>query len=542
MGVVHRGRDTLVGREVALKEIVLPSILDDDERAELRSLMLREARTAVGFSHPGAVRVYDVVEHDGAPVVVMEMVYAPTLEQLVRRDGPMAPGRVAAIGLDLLDVLEAAHRQGIIHRHVAPSNVIVPPYGPARLADFGITPFVGDPKLVAGGVVGGVPDYFAPEQVGDRQEGPPADIWGLAATLWFAVEGEPPFVVASTAAGTRPPATDVLAAIAAGRLRLPHRAGGLGPVLEEMMSADPAGRPDAGSVRGDLRAQAMPNASDSVAGPSADRYGAGDGPSGDTGPFRSGTEPGEYEPDEDPPPLEPLVAISRMFSPDPAARGAWTPVDLSRGAGLGPHDPAPPPWPIPRRRLRKSATVLCSLVIMVLVALLITNGRLGRDSPEEVAARNRSDQVVVTVPRQWDTFNDAGSGLALSHPPEWAVTQFGATVRFQDPDTGAYVQVNRREPPGPSPTDYAAEAERARVAEGALEYERIRMVPTKFANSDAVIWEFTYDADRARQREIDIGFNTQRYGFALEFRAEVGDWSDLQPVFAAITSSFSVPL
>jgi len=525
MGVVYRGRDTLVGREVALKEIALPSALDDAERADLRSRIMREARAAVGFSHPGAVRVYDVVDRDGSPVVVMEMVYAPTLEQLVKRGGPLRPEQAAAIGLDLIAVLEAAHAQGIVHRHVAPCNVVVPPHGPSRLADFGITPFVGDPKLVASGNVGAAPHFFAPEQLGNHEQAPAVDIWGVGATLWFALEGESPFVVAPGTGDDSPGgASDVLAAIAAGRLRIPHRAGALQQILESMMAADPEDRPDLVTVRADLRVLAA------AEGLQGGRAGAGRDPIIDP------------EADDEPPPLEPLVAISRMFSPDPGAPGAWAPVDLTRGAGLGPHDPPPPPWPVPHKRLQKSATILCSLVILVLVALLVTNGRLGRGNNDQAASGGRASQVVVTVPRQWDTYTEAASGAVLSHPPDWVVTQFGSVTRFQDPSTGAYLQVTHREPPGASPTDFAADAEKTRFPPGTGEYDRVRMIPTKFANSDAVIWEFTYEADLARQREIDIGFNTRRYGFTLEFRAPYGDWPRLQPVFAAITSSFSVPL
>ena len=187
MGVVWRARDELLGREVAIKDLWLPPSATAAERTRLRDRVLGEARVAARFSHPGAVVLHDVLVHDGRPLLVMELVDAPTLHELVEREGPLPPGLVARLGLRLLDTLEAAHRQGVVHLDVTPANVLVLADGGAKLADFGIAA-AQDAPAREGGTVLGSPAYMAPEQIASEQVGPAADLWALAATMYFAVE------------------------------------------------------------------------------------------------------------------------------------------------------------------------------------------------------------------------------------------------------------------------------------------------------------------------------------------------------------------
>ena len=219
MGVVWRAQDAVLGREVAVKEVVFPPTMPEQERRPAQARVMREARAAARLNHPGAVTLYDVVQDRGGTFIVMELVNAPTLADLVRADGPLPVERVAEIGAQLASALEAAHAAGIVHRDVKPGNVMVPPRGMAKLADFGIASLAGDPQLTSTGLVIGSPAYMAPEQAKGEASGPPADFWALGGTMFYAVEGEPPFDRGTSIA--------TLAAVVNDPPRRPRRAGPL---------------------------------------------------------------------------------------------------------------------------------------------------------------------------------------------------------------------------------------------------------------------------------------------------------------------------
>ena len=124
MGVVWRANDEVLGREVAVKQVLFPPTLSDAERRSAQARVMREARAAARIDHPGVVTVYDVIQDQGAIFIVMELVRAPTLAELVRAEGPLPPERVAEIGAQVASALEAAHRAGIVHRDVKPRNVM----------------------------------------------------------------------------------------------------------------------------------------------------------------------------------------------------------------------------------------------------------------------------------------------------------------------------------------------------------------------------------------------------------------------------------
>src|SRR5215216_2419957 len=209
-------------------------------------------RASVGaWAAGGAVTLHDVVEADGRLFLVMELVEAPTLRELVEGSGPRPPAAAARVGLELLEALDAAHRAGIVHHDVKPANVMVTPDGRAKLADFGIASLQEDTQRTLGAAAGagdrtmtaafGSLPYVAPEQAGDRRAGPAADLWALGATLWFAVEGAPPF--------QRPSPAATLAAILHAPPGRPWRAGPLEPVLLALLAKDPAQRPPAAALR-----------------------------------------------------------------------------------------------------------------------------------------------------------------------------------------------------------------------------------------------------------------------------------------------------
>jgi len=196
MGVVWRAEDRVLGRPVALKELATPP---GASPAHLERVM-REARTAGRLNDPGVVTVYDVVSEHGATFIVMELVIAPTLADVIGREGPLANDRVAALGLQVLGALESAHAAGVVHRDVKPSNIMVLPGDRVKLADFGIARAMDDPSLTQTGGVMGSPGYMAPELFAGAGPSPASDLWSLGATLFHAAEGRAPFQRTTTAA------------------------------------------------------------------------------------------------------------------------------------------------------------------------------------------------------------------------------------------------------------------------------------------------------------------------------------------------------
>ncbi|WP_449066533.1 serine/threonine-protein kinase, partial [Planomonospora algeriensis] len=230
MGTVWRAHDRSLGREVAIKEIRQEPGLSEAQRAELRERMIREGRTAARISHPSVATVHDAIIEDGSPWIIMELVQARSLEQVVEEEGPLPPRLVAAIGVDLLDALRAAHAQGVLHRDVKPGNVLITESGRVVLTDFGIAKAEGDTSLTQTGMVIGSPGYTAPERARGEHTGPESDLWSLGATLYFAVEGRPAYERSTMA--------ETLAALMTENVDPPVQAGPLRPVLEQLLEKD----------------------------------------------------------------------------------------------------------------------------------------------------------------------------------------------------------------------------------------------------------------------------------------------------------------
>jgi serine/threonine protein kinase len=193
MGIVWLAEDQVIGRRVALKELRTTSPVELER-------VLREARTAGRLNTPAVVAVYDVIAEQGTTYIVMELVEAPTLADVMARQGALPEDRVAEIGLHVLGALDAAHAAGVVHRDVKPSNIMVLTDGRAKLADFGIARALDDPSLTMTGGIMGSPGYMAPELFAGSPPAPASDLWALGATLFHAVEGRAPFNRDTTAA------------------------------------------------------------------------------------------------------------------------------------------------------------------------------------------------------------------------------------------------------------------------------------------------------------------------------------------------------
>jgi YVTN family beta-propeller protein len=239
MGEVYLARDVRLGRPVALK--VLPERFAQDER--FRERLLHESRLAASLDHPNVVPVYDAGEADGRLFIAMRYVDGADLRAVLRADGPLGPERTMAIAAQVAEALDAAHRRGLVHRDVKPSNVLLDQQGDrdhAYLADFGLT-HTGHGADPADEQLMGTVDYVAPEQVrGDELDGR-ADQYALGCLLFECLTGSLPFRqgsdVATIFAHLEEPAP--AASERNGALR-----SAVDPVLARAMAKEPAERFD----------------------------------------------------------------------------------------------------------------------------------------------------------------------------------------------------------------------------------------------------------------------------------------------------------
>ncbi len=548
MGVVWRATDTLLGRQVALKEVDLPRGVEAAGRESLRARVSREARAAARLSHPGVVTVYDIA-HDGEhDFIVMELVSAPTLEELVRTGGPLAPQRAARLGLGLLDALEAAHRAGIVHRDLKPKNVMVREDGATKLADFGIASVQGDPRLTATGLVVGSPAYMAPEQVEAQAVSPATDLWALGATLWFAVEGQPPFGGGEF---------QTLSAIVNGQPRRPERLGPLTPVLARLLVKDPASRATPAQLRPLLRQIA----SSEGGGPGTAHKGAGDPRRDATGHWAAATvvvggpnAPARADPNA---PARPAPAGAGPARPTPPgtapppgteARGSVasgdTPPVPSRvqrreeDAGTAVRGAAPrrrrrrlppvPPVPLPgepvlaggrRRRLR--LPVVFAAVAVVLAGSIIWQGVTRDDDQRTPSATTRRPGV----PAGWRSFQDPDGTYRLSFPPTWTPTDRGPFIDFTEPGGERFFRVQPTTD-GMAPLTAQRSLERSFMARHpGDDYQRLRLGATTFRSMPAAEWEFTFLNEGRLTRGYDITFTAGGRRHAILFQSPASRWA-----------------
>jgi serine/threonine protein kinase len=360
MGVVWEARDELLQRRVAIKQL-RPQVGISDREAELaKDRAMREARLSARLHHPNAVPVFDVVEHEGQPCLVLQFLPSIPLSAVLAEAGPLAVHETALMGAQVASALAAAHRLGIVHRDVKPGNVLIADDGAALISDFGISHAMGDATLTSTGLVHGTPAYLAPEVARGEDSGFAADVFSLGSTLYAALEGTPPF-------GTDPNSIALLHRVATADFPPTERAGALTPALTAMLQADPSARPTMSEVASWLAAVA---AAVATAGPSPGQV--------------DGESPTVALPGS-PPSIDPIPAASAAPDPAPptATSARATPTaQQAPTVAVAPVAPAGRPFArgagsasSPRRR--RTAPVLAVLALLLiggLVTAVLING------------------------------------------------------------------------------------------------------------------------------------------------------------------------
>jgi hypothetical protein len=545
MGVVWRAQDVVLGREVAVKEVVFPATMAEEERRPAQARVLREARAAARLNHPGAVTLYDVVQDQGGTFIVMELVAAPTLAEVIHQQGPLAPERVAELGAQLAGVLEAAHGAGIVHRDVKPGNVMVPARGLVKLADFGVASLAGDPQLTSTGLVLGSPAYMAPEQARGEPAGPAVDFWGLGATLFYAVEGRPPFDRGTSIA--------TLAAVVAEPPRAMRRAGPLGPLLTVLLAKDPAARPSAPKVRAWLE-------------------------------WLQIVTPGTRPTPAAPPPAEarpPTPAPSTQAPPEPPPP---PPPETPR-----PSRPVlPPAPPVPRRHGRRLAGAAALLLAGGLLAAWLTGGggtdpaderaapattarSAGADPGQDQADRAAGDRAGTTAPTRpaptttrrppttkapptpttaaarpglpagWRAFTNRAGANRVGVPPGFRVhtrQRYNATVVEEQSGLRRVFTVRSTNPANPLPQ--ASRVYRDYAARTFADFRQVRYQEnqTYAGRPGAVVFEYEAVRDGRRVHVSHINVKGRSWGYNVEFIVPAGQWDASQELARQFERAF----
>ncbi|MGQ0572578.1 MAG: serine/threonine-protein kinase [Pseudonocardia sp.] len=252
MGAVWRGTDELLNRTVAVKELlatVLSGGPNGEGLEEARQRLQREARLGARLQHPHVISVFDVVVHEDRPWLVMEYLPSRSLATVLGERGPLPVGEVAEVGRQVADGLAAAHAAGVVHRDVKPGNVLLADDGRVKLTDFGVSRAVDDVQVTRTGMIAGTPAFLAPEVARGREPAAASDVFALGATLYAAVEGNPPF-------GLDDNAYALLHKVATGVVDPPRQAGPLTSVIMRLLAPEPGDRPDAAQARAALAAVA----------------------------------------------------------------------------------------------------------------------------------------------------------------------------------------------------------------------------------------------------------------------------------------------
>ncbi|MGW3205881.1 protein kinase domain-containing protein [Streptomyces sp. NPDC001135] len=522
MGVVWRAVDQVLGRRVAVKELLPDDSLAEDDARRRRERTFREARAVAQLRHPHIIVVHDVVEQDERPYLVMELVDGGSLADRISRQGPVDAAEAARIGIALLSAVHTAHEAGVLHRDIKPANVLIESgTGRVVLTDFGIAQVEGATTLTETGSFVGSPEYTAPERMSGVRTGPESDLWSVGALLCTVLSGESPF--------RRDSLGGILHAVVAAEIRPPAEAEPLLPVVRGLLERDPDRRLGAAAAERMLRTFLETGRTPEAPGPSGTpATGRGHRIGGGRTPWPGATG-------------------SR--TPGPGVTGGGAPRSGGTGSGRTPQDAAPysptepalahhgpqPPTasgaaaePAPRTSTR--GVLIAALLVAALAgagvsaaALLLHRDGGGGGSPGGTATSpatgtgTRPDTPPAstagpaptttrpaptgpashTAPSGYRTARDP-AGFSLAVPQDFTRSPQGERVFYLSPGQVFRLGV-KATVPQPGGPQGAMERSAAKGSATNPGYRDGRITPTAHNGHPAALWEFTWDGFSAAE-------------------------------------------
>ncbi|WP_162833263.1 serine/threonine-protein kinase [Streptomyces sp. CB09001] len=582
MGRVWRAHDEVLHRTVAIKELTAALYVSESDQAILLARTRGEARAAARINHSAVVTVHDVLEHDGRPWIVMELVEGRSLADAVKEEERVDPREAARIGLWVLRALRAAHTAGVLHRDVKPGNVLLADDGRVLLTDFGIAQIEGDSTITRTGEVVGSVDYLAPERVRGHDPGPSSDLWALGATLYTAVEGRSPF--------RRTSPLTTMQAVVEEEAGEPRYAGALAPVISALLRKDPAERPDATEAEhllaqaaegrrpdaaqayvpttqyagpppraGDPAHQGMPGAPGPTGGTTATPYQQAGGTTAMPYQQAGGTTAMPYQQ------AGGTTATPYPPTTGPTAVGPAPAGHTAPGYAVAPATGGAAPGRARRARMRTLALVVAVAALIGAGTAVVlqqrgeggssagadpTHGPSGSAAPSPSASATTGKGPGGSVPADWTRREDP-LGFSLYLPENWQRRDFdgdSGELRQIDytPDGGKHV-LRISVDTAPDYNDpYAHQQDLdAQLLQRLVDYQRVKLERVGYRDRDGARWEYTWNAlpkdtefPGPRRAVSQMYMSRDGVEYALNMTGPAGDWPTTQRRFKAVLQSW----